>query len=349
MGGERQAGERLTIVRLDADLVEVTEQERAILNEAGADIVEVSHDVVRAGGPDLQALLRKCDALMVNASKVRTHMVQALERCRIISRIGTGVDNIDVEAATAAGIFVTNVPDFCTYEMAEHTMAMLLALARRLHEFDRACREGRWRVRSTMEMRRVAGRTLGLIGFGRVARAVAVRARSFGLDVKAYHYRYQPGEIVDGVEMLALDELLSRCDFVSLHTPLTPATRHMIGERELRLMRPDAYLINTSRGAVVDEDALVKALHNGWIAGAAVDVYEGVDVFFGEERAPEHPLFSAPNVIFTPHVAANSVEGAAIVREKAARHVVQALSGRWPDNVINPGVLPRAGAHVADA
>jgi D-3-phosphoglycerate dehydrogenase / 2-oxoglutarate reductase len=341
------------VVRLNAETMPMVAEERDVLAAAGARVVEIEGD---APSSIIEAA-RHADALMVIAAKVRAEVIGSLERCRIIARVGTGVDNIDVAHATDRGILVTNLPDFCIDEMADHTMALLLALARKLPEMHEATLAGHWEARFDPGLRRLRGRRLGLVGFGNTAKAIAARARAFGLEVVGNHHRFDPGSVVEEVPMVALDTLLETSDYVSLHVPLTAATKNMIGERELRRMRPDAYLINIARGAVVDEDALVRALKEGWIAGAGIDVFANTNVFANYGTPPTHSLFSAPNALFTPHAAACSVESLVESKRRAAEQVALVLEGRWPPHVLNPDVAtrsrltppPRAPASAEDA
>jgi D-3-phosphoglycerate dehydrogenase / 2-oxoglutarate reductase len=261
-------------------------------------------------------------------------LLDAAPHCRIVSRYGIGLDNIPVEHATQLGIVVTNVPDFCLDEVAEHTMALLLACARRIVGYATDTRQGIWNIQGHGSISRLRGQTLGVIGWGNLAQAVAARAQAFGLHLLAYTPRLQPGPLVPwGRATNDLNELLQQADYVSIHVPLTAETRALINRAALRQMKPSAYLINTSRGAVVDEEALYQALQEGWIAGAAVDVLAQ------EPPAPDHPLLQSKHVIATPHAAFYSEQALEDLARKAAIHVAQALRGQIPDNVVNPAVL----------
>jgi D-3-phosphoglycerate dehydrogenase len=262
----------------------------------------------------------------------------------VISRLGAGTDRIDVEAATRRGIVVANVPDFCLNEQAEHTMALLLSFARRLPRMMAAMHEHEWSARSDPGVRRVAGRTLGLVGFGASSKAVAERARGFGLRLLAWARtpdRHREDAERLGVELGGLDHLLEESDFVSIHLPLVPETRHLIDSVRLARMKPTAVLINTARGAVIDESALVEALRQKRIAGAALDVFEGIDVFALPGTPADHPLLHLDNVILTPHCAGSSVESTLDSKVRGARNAAAVLSGKWPPSVVNPSVQPR--------
>jgi D-3-phosphoglycerate dehydrogenase len=293
---------------------------------------------------EIIAAAANCDALLVVSSRVPGPVIERLARCRVIARLGAGTDRIDVETATRHGIVVSNVPDFCLDEQAEHTLALLLAFARRLPYMAEAMRRGDWSARHHPGVHRIAGRTLGLVGFGASARAVARRAAPFGLRLVAWarnpaKHRDQAARAT--VELMDLDQLLATSDFVSIHLPLTAETRHLLDADRLALLRPNAVLINTARGAIVDESALVERLRNRQIAGAALDVFEGIDVFALSGTPPSHPLLTLDNVILTPHCAGSSVESTCASKVRGVRNAAEVLRGRWPHHVVNPGVVPR--------
>ena len=329
---------RTTIVRLDATGFPPLEAERSIYQDAFFQLLE------KESWGEVDAPARAtAEALCVVSSAVTPTMIDHLPSLRVISRFGSGVDKIDVAAATRRGVAVVNVPSFCLGEVADHTMALLLGAARRLVEMDAALREGRWRARIELPARRIAGRRLGLVGFGRIAQEVARRAAGFGLRLQACDPQIDAAAAIRlGVEIVDFPALLETSDFVSLHTPLTPQTRHLIGAAELGRMRPDAILINTARGAVVDEEALAQALRDGAIAGAALDVYEGLDVFGPAPEVVRHPLLEFPNVILTPHTAACSEEALEELLTTGARQAMDVLAGRRPANCVNPQVLEDA-------
>jgi D-3-phosphoglycerate dehydrogenase len=297
-----------------------------------------------------RSLLPSIDALLVVSSKVRREVIDRLDRCRVIVRYGSGTDNVDVERATERGIVVANVPDFCLSEVADHTMALLLSTARKLILMDRYTRTGRWHARVEERVRRIAGKTLGLVGFGSIAREVARRAIAFDLKVIAYDpYLDRARARSLGVEEVGLEELLQEADFVSVHVPLTNQTAHMIGEKQLRMMKPESLLINTARGGVVDEAALVRALSEGWIAGAGIDVYENLPMFDPEPAYTRHPFFDLENVVLTPHSAGTSIEALDELMLDGAREAITVLSGRPPQNWVNPGVVPRSPLQAVEA
>lgn len=324
------------IVRLNAETGPMTARERDILAPLGARIVAVE------GASDDEVLFaaRDCDALMVISAYVRGSVIEQLTRCRVISRLGTGVDKIDVAAATRRGIFVTNLPDFCTNEVADHTLALLLAAARQLKLFERAMRQGRV-PRDVQEMHRLSASTLSIIGFGRIGRAVATRAKGFGMRILACDPALSPEVAAEaGVVAVDLPTALAEADYLCLLCPLTATTRRMLALPEFRQMKPTAVLVNTGRGELVDEDDLVTALREGLLRYAAIDVYGAIDVFAPGGFATDHPLFSLPNVLLTPHVSAYSEEAMVAQRSGGAEAVVQVLTGKWPWHLVNPQVTP---------
>lgn len=277
------------------------------------------------------------DAIIVQYAPLTARVMDHLPRCRSMTRYGIGVDNVDVPAATERGIWVTNVPGFCAHEVAEHTLALVLSLVRRLRRLDRSVRDGQWETIGLMRpTRRMSALTLGLIGFGQVARVVATCARGFDMRVIATAPRTTAETMAaHGVAKVTLDDLLAESDFVSLHLPVTTETRHLIDARRLRLMKPSAYLLNTSRGALVDEGALIEALQDGRIAGA------GLDVLAKEPPAPDNPLLAMDNVIITPHASYYSDDALAFLQTAVAEEAVRVLRGERPRNPVNPEVVAR--------
>jgi D-3-phosphoglycerate dehydrogenase len=274
-----------------------------------------------------------CDALLnTYAGPITAEVMARMSKCRIIARYGIGVDTIDLEAATRAGIIVTNNPTYCIEEVAEHTMALLLACARKVALFDRLVRGGRWEVPPGKPMFRLHGRTLGLVGFGNIACQVAVRAAAFGMQVLFADPFVKEGVRDIPARKVELDALLRDSDFVSVHPPLTPQTRKMINDEALAKMKPTAFLINCSRGPVVDTEALVRALDAKKIAGCALDTTD-------PEPLPDpHPLRGRENVIITPHVAWYSEQALVGLQAGAPSEVRRVLTGEWPVNVVNRDV-----------
>ncbi|HEY6005469.1 MAG TPA: C-terminal binding protein [Anaeromyxobacter sp.] len=299
-----------------------------------------------AGVADLVALQTKrpeeflpeaadCDGLLnTYAGPITADVIARMPRCKVIARYGIGVDTIDVEAATAAGVIVTNNPTYCIEEVAEHAMALLLACARKVAFYDRMVRAGRWEVPPGKPMFRLAGATLGLVGFGNIARQVAARAAAFGMRVLFFDPFVQQGGPAPG-QKVELAELLRESDLVSLHPPLTPQTRKMMGDEAFARMKPTAYLVNCARGPIVDTDALVRALDARRIAGCALDTTD-------PEPLPDpHPLRGRENVLLNPHVAWYSETSMRGLQAGAPAEVRRVLSGEWPVNVVNRGVKGR--------
>ncbi|CAN5834788.1 hypothetical protein BH10CHL1_BH10CHL1_14530 [soil metagenome] len=334
--------EKVRVVRLNA-VLNPNQYEAAIFQEYHLNPVHVEATTPE----ELIEVLADCDALFAVSVKLPTPVIESLKNCKVISRLGTGTDKIDVATATKRGIVVTNVPYFCVEEQADHAMALLLSLERKLPQMDAATRAGEWnRARyQSHPNRRLSVLTLGLIGFGNSARETARRARAFGMRVLAtrrnMHASRAEAEAL-GVEMVDLDTVLRESDYVSLHLPLEKETYHLLDETALRKMKPSAYLINTSRGAIVDEMALVELLRANVIAGAGLDTFEHIDVFIPDGPPPPHPLLQLENVILSPHVAAMSIQAAQDVVRGGVENMVSILSGYWPnpENIVNRGVKP---------
>jgi D-3-phosphoglycerate dehydrogenase len=277
--------------------------------------------------------LAGCDAMLnTYLAPINAEVMARMPKCKIIARYGIGVDTIDLEAATKAGIIVTNNPTYCIEEVAEHTMALLLACARKVAFYDRLVRDGRWEVPPGKPMHRMVGRTLGLVGFGNIARQVAVRAAAFGLRVLFTDPNVKQEQFDVPGTKVELAQLLRESDFVSLHPPLMPQTRKMINDETLAQMKPSAFLINCARGPIVDTDALVRALDAKKIAGCALDTIDP------EPLPNPHPLRGRDNVVIAPHAAWYSEEALVGLQAGAPSEVRRVLSGQWPVNVVNPAV-----------
>jgi D-3-phosphoglycerate dehydrogenase len=279
-------------------------------------------------------LAKDADGILNCYAKMTARVIESLSHCKIIARYGIGVDNVDLTAATKAGVLVTNVPDYCIDEVSDHALALLFALARRIVTADRAVKAGAWDVVAHAGIRRLRGQTLGLLGFGKIAKALALKVQPLGMKVLVYDPYLEPAAIAPhGAEAVNFERLLADADAVSIHVPLSAETRNMIGQRELARMKPTAFLINTSRGGIVDEQALAVALKEGRLGGAALDVL-GI-----EPPSADHPLRQLPNMIFTPHLAFYSRESVIELQTKAAEEVARALKGEPPRSPVNREVL----------
>ncbi|RKZ00403.1 MAG: D-glycerate dehydrogenase [Candidatus Hydrothermota bacterium] len=282
--------------------------------------------------------VKDADALLcLLTDKISRDVLEAGKNLKIVSNYAVGYDNIDVDAATELGIIVTNTPGVLTDATAELAWALLFAVARRIVEADKFTRAGKfkgWHPTLLLGFE-LKGKTLGIIGAGRIGTAMALKSKGFKMKVLYFsRHRNERLERELGAKMVSLDELLKESDFVSLHVPLTSETFHLIGERELNLMKPTAILINTSRGAVVDEQALIKALQNRRIAGA------GLDVFENEPEVPDE-LKKLENVVITPHIGSATHNARESMALMAAQAIVDVLNGRIPQNVVNPEVLKK--------
>ena len=305
------------------------------LEGAGAEIVECP--ATEAG---FIAAAKGCDAVYAKGMKFTRPMIEALDKCRVIALGTVGVDYVDVAAATAKGIPVTNCPDTFIEEVADHAMMLLLATHRRAIEQDRMVREGRWSEGrpQLVQVPRLMGLTLGFIAFGRVPRAVAGRARAFGLRLLAFDpFLDELAIAASGVEPASLPELLAKSDFISMHLPATPEAVGFLKEQHFRQMKKTAIFINTGRGPTVNEAALIKALQEKWIAGAGLDVLEQ------EPPKPDNPLLAMPHVILSPHNASASARFDPARKRRVGQELALVLSGRWPMSCVNPTVLPGSG------
>ena len=306
------------------------EPERQVLAEIGAELIAAE----TGDEPELLTFAPTMDGILTCWKPVREPVIAAAEKCQIIGRLGIGLDNIDVDVATEHGIVVTNVPAYCIDEVSDHAMGLLLACARKISRFNRATRDGIWEQNIGPEMYRLRGKTLGVVGFGRIARSIVPKAKGFGLTVNICSPRTDPELIQQhGAQKVSFPELLATSDFISIHTPLTPETRYMFSYTEFRAMKPTAYLINTARGGIVDTTALTAALRDGEIAGAGLDVLET------EPPEQNEELLTLDSAVVTPHAAFISEESILDLEVTAATYVVEVLTGKLPETVVNPSVL----------
>ncbi|HEY8347279.1 MAG TPA: hydroxyacid dehydrogenase [Symbiobacteriaceae bacterium] len=311
------------------------------IHESGMKVFDDRFEVKVASDPSVETVIREIEGVegvIVRTAPFTREIIEAARSLRVIARHGVGVDNIDVKAATEHGILVLNTPDANAVSVAEHTIVAMGSLAKRVLSMDQATRAGQWEVRNEYKAVDLEGKVLGVVGLGRIGRMVARKARA-AFDMRVLGYDpYVSAEVAgqEGITLVSdLDEIFRSSDFVTLHTPLTPETKHLVNAARLALMKPTAFLLNFSRGEVVDERALYHALKSGLIAGAALDVFEQ------EPPAADNPLFTLPNVILSPHSAALTKECVVRMATGAAQGVVDVLTGVKPRYVVNPEVFER--------
>ena len=316
-------------------LIAVTDSPFPSLDPAKAALARVDPELrmaQSASAEDILAVARDADAILVTYAKLPGELLRQLTRCRAIGRFGLGVDNIDIPAAAALGISVNYVPDYCMQEVSDHAMALLLATARKVPLSNKLVQSGRWEVPPIVPIHRLSGRVLGLVGFGNIPRALAPKARAFGLRVVTHDPYVSPDVLsaaaVDGV---SFDRLLEMSDFVSIHAPLMPSTRGLFNADVFHKMKKGAVLINTARGPLVDEAALIAALDTGQLGGAALDVVTT------EPLTKDSKLLGRDNVILTPHTAFYSVEALEELQTKCAADVARVLSGEQPVYPVKTG------------
>ncbi|NQT48852.1 MAG: C-terminal binding protein [Chloroflexi bacterium] len=310
-----------------------------MLGEAGIDVEFAKADC--ATEDEIIAVAHDADAVIGVATFQRfsRKVIEGLGRCRLIVSIGIGFDHLDIEAATQHGILSANVPDFCLEEVSDHTMALILACTRRIIELDKTVKEGGWKREPDPDIQQAVWPTmshlrdqaLGLIGFGRIAQALVPKARGFGMRIIAHDPYVGPGVIESlHVDRVELGKLLAEADIVSIHTPLTAETGHLLGLEEFKKMKPTAYLINTARGGIIDQGALCTALDGGFLAGAALDVSDP------EPIDPNDPLLRMDNVIVTAHSAGISPSALAELMRRPVDEIARVIKGEWPVGLIDP-------------
>lgn len=331
----QERAEKQTVVIADYDYGD-TEIERTIIEGAGFELVpaqcKTEDDVIR--------IARDASGVIAQYATIGKRAIDSFNRCRVIARYGSGVDIVDVDAASRKNILVTNVPSvWCVNEVADHAMALLLAISRKIFVYDRAAHSGVWQWRSGQPIHRLSQSTLGLLSFGSIAQAIALRASGFGMHIIASD-PYRPASELSkaGVLPVSFEELVEQSDYLVIQAPLTKSTHHLINEDVFKRMKPSAVLINTARGPIVSDSALYQALKEGWISAAGVDDIEEEPAKVRNWR-PDNPLFELDNFIVTPHCAYYSEESIRVVREFAAQEVVRVLTGQRPLSPVNPAVL----------
>jgi D-3-phosphoglycerate dehydrogenase len=310
------------VVITDCDHGSIQEEQEEF-NRIGAELilaqVQEEKDLIRTS--------KEADGLLNQYALLNRRVLENLPKCKVVSRYGVGVDSVDLKAATDFGIVVANVPDYCMDEVANQTIAMLLTLIRKTAFFDQKVKSGRWDFHPGTPIHRTKGKILGLIGCGKIGLEVAKKISGFGVKVIAFDpYLQKAGE---GVELMDFDAVLKKSDFISIHCPLNESTRHLIGKKEFQKMEKRPIIINTSRGPIIDEAALIEALEEGGVSGAGLDVLEK------EPPDPQSPLLKMDNVILSPHVGFYSEESISELKRRTAQNVSNVLMGRWPGSVVN--------------
>jgi D-3-phosphoglycerate dehydrogenase / 2-oxoglutarate reductase len=317
-------------------LIAVTDSVFPNLDPARAVLSKIGAELRLAKEPTPQAILdvaRDADGVLTTYAKVTGEMIPQMTKCRVIARFGIGVDNVDIPVATSKGIVVTRVPDYCLDEVSDHAMALLLSLIRKIPSSNARTQGGEWKMPAVVPIHRIRGSVLGLVAFGQIPQLMAPKAKSFGMRVVTYD-PYVPDDVLKraGVDRVDFDELVRISDYISIHTPLMPATHHLFNADVFSRMKPGAYIVNTARGPVIDEAALAVALDKKQIAGAALDVME-------KEPPGSSPLFGRDNIIVTPHTSFYSEESLVDLQTKAAEEVERVLTGQAPKNPVNPDAL----------
>lgn len=305
------------------------EHEERILAEVGAELIRAQ---CRTEDEVIEAA-KDADALLNQYAPVSRKVIENLPNLKVVSRYGVGVNTIDIDAATEHGVIVANVTDYCMDEVSDHAFALLIACARKVVQLNNAVKSGTWDYKVGVPIFRLRGRVLGLIGFGRIPQTLAKKAQAFGLKVIAYD-PYLPPEVAKkfDVELMDLNDVCAKADFISVHSPLTDATRGMISDEQFDVMKKEAFIINTARGPVIDEKAMIRALKEGKIAGAGLDVLEN------EPVEPDNPLLKMDNVVINPHAAWYSEESQVELQQKVAQNVADVLSGYYPTYLFNRDV-----------
>lgn len=326
--------DKFTVVITDCDHGSI-EEEKSEMAAINARLV-----LLPAGMPnDLVESCARAEGIINQYALLTREFLERLPRCQVIARYGVGVDTIDLQAATDLGIIVANVPDYCIDEVADHSLALLLAVVRKTAFYDRRIKAGEWDFRPGMPIFRMRGKTMGLIGSGKIGMEVARRIASFGVRVIAYDPYLKPAELP--FELVSLDYLLRESDFISIHCPLNEGTRHLVGTEAFEKMAKKPIIINTSRGPIIAEKALIAALQAGQVSGAGLDVLEK------EPPDSASPLMKMGNVVLSPHVGFYSAASISELKRRTARNVAEVLTGKWPAAVVNKEVRGKTRAHFA--
>jgi D-3-phosphoglycerate dehydrogenase len=322
--------------------VVITDCDHGSIEEEKKEFGRIAAELILAQIEEEEELIRVCtnaDGLLNQYAPLTRKVLETLPKCKVISRYGVGVDSVDLKAATDLGIIVANVPDYCMDEVANQTIAMILTLIRKTAFFDRKVKSGEWDFHLGIPIYRTKGKTLGLIGCGKIGLEVAKRISAFGVKVMTFDPYLEKAP--EGIELKDFDSVLKESNFISVHCPLNNSTRHLIGEREFRKMEKKPLLINTSRGPIIDEKALIHALREGLLSGAGLDVLET------EPPDSQNPLLRMENVALSPHVGFYSEESISELKRRTAKNVADVLTGKWPDSVANREVRGKTRASMS--
>jgi len=322
--------------------VVITDCDQGSIEEEKEELGRIGAELILAQVREEEDLIRACkeaDGLINQYALLTRSVLENLPKCKVVSRYGVGVDSIDLKAATDLGIIVANVPDYCMDEVASQTISMMLALMRKVAFLDQKVKSGQWDFRQGRPIHRLKGKTMGLVGSGRIGLAVAKRISAFGVRVIAFDPYIEKSR--EDIELKDLDAVLKESDFISIHCPLNDSTRHLIGEQEFGKMEKKPIVINTSRGPIIDEKALIEALKEGLVSGAGLDVLET------EPPDSRNPMLKMENVILSPHVGFYSEESISELKRRTAKNVSDVLRGKWPGSVVNQEVMGKTRATIS--
>lgn len=324
--------------------VVITDCDHPDIEEEKKVFTQIRAELIWAQAKEEKEILRVCkdaEGLLNQYALMTRKVLEKLPKCKVIARYGVGVDSIDLQAATDLGIVVANVPDYCVQEVAVQAVTLLMALIRKIAFFDQSVRSGQWDFRQGMPINRIRGKTMGLVGCGKIGLELAKMISSMGVRVISFDPYLQKAS--GGIELVDLDTLLKESDFISIHCPLNKSTRHLIGEKAFHQMKKRPLIVNTARGPIIDEMALIEALKGGLVSGAGLDVLEK------EPPDPQSPLLTMENVIFSPHVGFYSEESIRELNRRTAESVADVLLGKWPRSVVNREVMGKTKASLASS
>jgi D-3-phosphoglycerate dehydrogenase len=321
--------------------VVITDCDHGSIEEEKREFGRIGAELILAQIKEEKDLIRVCkdaDGLLNQYALLTRKVLEKLLKCKVIGRYGVGIDSVDLKAATDLGIIVANVPDYCVDEVADQALSMILALIRKTVFFDQKVKSDQWDFRQGRPIHRIKGKTLGLIGSGRIGLEVAKRISAFGVRVITFDPYLQ--KTPEGIELMDFDTVLKESDFISIHCPLNESTRHLLGEKEFQKMQKKPLIINTSRGPIIDEMALIQALTKSQVSGAGLDVLEQ------EPPDPQNPLLKMENVIIAPHISFYSEESISELKRRTAENVSSVLLGKWPRSAVNQEVKGKTRAVI---